>query len=281
MAKSDERLYLPTTVKITGVVEETPTTATFQLAFPDGPRPDFKCGQFGEFGVYGAGEATFCLASPPARDGLEITIKEVGKVTRAFHNLNEGDLVTFRGPYGNWFPYDDLKGKKLLFIGGGIGQAPLRGLLWTCLENRGDFDEIELIYAAREECELVYERELVQFEERDDINVTLALDPVCPGEVIPGWRGRTSFVPPILEEERPSPENRVVITCGPPIMIKLVAQCLLDKLGYEPGQIWTTLEMRMKCGVGKCGRCNIGSTYVCKDGPVFNYEQILSFPKEF
>jgi sulfhydrogenase subunit gamma (sulfur reductase) len=261
MGNNSERLYVPQLVRVAAVADETPTTKTFQLAFDDGSRPDFKCGQFGEFGIYGAGESTFCLASPPSRDGLDITVKEVGKVTRAFHNLNEGDLVTFRGPYGNWFPYDDFKGKKLLFIGGGIGQAPLRGLLWTCLENRGDFDEIELIYAAREECELVYERELLELEERDDITVTLALDPVCPGEPIPDWRGRTSFVPPI--------------------MIKLVAKCLLDKLGYAPGQIWTTLEMRMKCGLGKCGRCNIGSTYVCKDGPVFNYEQVLSFPREF
>ena len=281
MVNNLEHLYVPRLVRVATIVDETPSTKTFQLAFEDGPRPDFKCGQFGEFGIYGVGESTFCLASPPSRDGLDITVKDVGKVTRAFHNLNEGDLVTFRGPYGNWFPYDDFKGKKLLFIGGGIGQAPLRGLLRTCLENRDDFDEIDLIYAAREECELVYERELVEFEERDDIGVTLALDPVCPGELIPGWRGRTSFVPAIMEEERPSPENRVVITCGPPIMIKLVANSLLDKLGYTPGQIWTTLEMRMKCGLGKCGRCNIGSTYVCKDGPVFNYEQILSFPQEF
>jgi NAD(P)H-flavin reductase len=277
-----DKLYLPTPLRVTGIVEETPTTNTFRLAFPeDVPRPDFTCGQFGEFGLYGAGESTFCLASPPSTEGLEITVKEVGKVTRAFHNLNEGDVVTFRGPYGNWFPYDEFRGKDLLFIGGGIGQAPLRGLLWTCLENRRDFGEIDLIYAAREECELVYERELVEFEGRDDINVILALDPVCPGEVIPGWRGRTSFVPPILEEERPSPRNRVVITCGPPIMIKLVARCLMDKLGYAPGQIWTTLEMKMKCGVGKCGRCNIGSTYVCKDGPVFSYEDVLAFPQEF
>ncbi len=281
MENSAERLYVPRLVRIAGVVAETPTIKTFQLSFEDGDRPDFKCGQFGEFGVYGVGEAAFCLASPPSRDGLEITVKEVGKVTRAFHNLNEGDAITFRGPFGNWFPYDDFKGKELLFIGGGIGQAPLRGLLWTCLDNRGDFEHIDLIYAAREECELVYERELVAFEGRDDIDVTLALDPLCPGEPIPGWRGRTSFVPPILEEERPSPDNRVVITCGPPIMIKLVAKSLMEKLDYAPGQIWTTLEMRMKCGVGKCGRCNIGSVYVCKDGPVFNYEHILSLPQEF
>ncbi|NIT36661.1 MAG: hypothetical protein GTN49_09200 [candidate division Zixibacteria bacterium] len=281
MGNNSERLYVPRLARVAAVVDETPTIKTFRLAFDDGPRPDFKCGQFGEFGIFGVGEATFCFASPPDREYLEITVKNVGKVTRAFHNLNEGDVITLRGPYGNWFPYDDLKGKKLLFIGGGIGQAPLRGLLWTCLENRGDFEQLDLIYAAREECELVYERELVEFEGRDDLAVTLALDPVCPGEPIPGWRGRTSFVPPILEEERPSPEDRVVITCGPPIMIKLVAKSLLEKLDYAPGQIWTTLEMKMKCGLGKCGRCNIGSVYVCKDGPVFNYEQILSFPKEF
>jgi len=281
MPPDTEHIYEPRLLRVAGLVEETPTTSTFQLAFEDGPRPDFKCGQFGEFGLYGVGEATFCLASPPHWEGLEITVKEVGKVTRALHNLNEGDQITFRGPYGNWFPYEELKGKKLLFIGGGIGQAPLRGLLWKCLENRGDFEQIDLIYAAREECELVYERELVAFEGRDDMGVTLALDPVCPGETIPGWRGRTSFVPPILEEERPSPENRVVITCGPPIMIKLVAKTLTETLGYDPAQIWTTLEMRMKCGLGKCGRCNIGSTYVCKDGPVFTYEQVLAFPQEF
>jgi len=276
-----DKLYLPRTTRVAEIVDETPTTKTFKLAFEDGARPDFKCGQFGEFGIYGVGEATFCLASPPNRDGVEITVKNVGKVTRAFHNLNPGDAVTFRGPFGNWFPYDDFKGKKLLFIGGGIGMAPLRGLLWTCLERRDDFEAVELLYAAREECELVYLYELEQFEKRADMRVTLALDPVCQGEEIPGWRGRTAFPPAILEEENPSPENRVVITCGPPIMIKLVAKSLMEKLGYSPGQIWTTLEMRMKCGLGKCGRCNIGSVYVCKDGPCFSYEQVLAFPLEF
>ncbi len=276
-----EHLYKPRLVRVVGIVDETPTTKTFQLAFEDGPRPDFHCGQFGEFGVFGAGEATFCLASPPAGEAFEITVKAVGKVTRAFHNLNEGDLATFRGPYGNWFPYDDFAGKDLLFIGGGIGLAPLRGLLATCLDNRGDFGDIKLIYAAREECELVYEREITELEGRDDVDVILALDPVCQGEAIPGWRGRTSFVPPIIEEERPSAAGRVVVTCGPPIMIKLVAKTLLESLSFGPEQIWTTLEMKMKCGLGKCGRCNIGATYVCKDGPVFNYEQILALPQEF
>jgi len=277
----NENLYRPRLVRITDVVDETPTIKTFRLAFDDGDRPDFKCGQFGEFGVYGAGEAPFCLAAAPAHPGLEIAVKRVGKVTRAIHNLNPGDVLTFRGPFGNWFPYEDFKGRKLLFIAGGIGLAPLRGLLWTCLEHRADFEAVDLIYAAREECELVYMREVEEFEKRADMKVTLALDPVCGPDLIPGWRGRTSFVPPILEEERPSPANRVVITCGPPIMIKLVAKSLLNALGYEPRQIWTTLEMRMKCGLGKCGRCNIGATYVCKDGPCFSYDQVLAFPQEF
>lgn len=276
-----EHLYLPRHATVAKVVDETPTTKTFHLDFPAGDRPDFRCGQFGEFGVYGAGEATFCLASPPARPGLDITVKNVGKVTRAFHNLNEGDTVSFRGPYGNWFPYEEFRGKDLYFVGGGIGLAPLRGLLWTALENRNDFGEITLLYAAREECELVYEYELVELEDRKDVKLILALDPVCPGEPIPGWRGRTAFPPAILEEENPAPQNMIVITCGPPIMIKLVAKTLTEKLGFAPNQIWTTLEMRMKCGLGKCGRCNIGSTYVCKDGPCFSYDQILSLPQEF
>jgi len=276
-----DKLYKPQIVRLTEVVEETPTIKTFKLAFEDGERPAFQCGQFGEFGVYGAGEATFCLASAPSRPGAEITVKKVGKVTKAIHNLNPGDVLTFRGPFGNWFPYDALKGKKLLFIGGGIGLAPLRGLLWTCLENRKDFAAVDLLYAAREECELVYLNDIEEFEKRSDMKVTLALDPVCEGEAIPGWRGRTAFPPAILEEERPDPKNRIIITCGPPIMIKMVAKSLIEKLGYEPKQILTTLEMRMKCGLGKCGRCNIGSIYVCKDGPCFSYDQILSFPQEF
>lgn len=277
----DGGIYLPRQTRVVEVIDETPTTKTFRLSFEDSPRPEFKCGQFGEFGIWGVGEATFCLASPPEREDLDITVKKVGKVTRAFHNLNPGDVVTFRGPFGNWFPYEEFKGKKILFIGGGIGLAPLRGLLWTCLRHREDFEAVDLIYAAREECELVYERELSEFEKRDDMNVILALDPVCEGEPIPGWRGRTSFIPPILEEEKPSPVNRIVVTCGPPIMIKLVAASLIEKLGYDPAQIWTTLEMRMKCGLGKCGRCNIGPVYVCKDGPCFSYDKILSLPQEF
>ncbi|RLA94945.1 MAG: hydrogenase, partial [Deltaproteobacteria bacterium] len=167
-----------------------------------------------------------------------------------------------------------MKGKKILFIGGGIGLAPLRTLILFMLDNRDDYDDITIIYGARTPPDLCYKDELKEWEKRPDVNLILTVDAEYPG-----WDKRIGFVPTVLDEVAPSPENTIAITCGPPIMIKFVLQGL-SKLNFKDDQIITTLEKRMKCGIGICGRCNIGSMYVCKDGPVFSLSQLKKLPSE-
>jgi sulfhydrogenase subunit gamma (sulfur reductase) len=276
-----ENIYQPHIMIIDDITVETPDVKTFRLKFQDPElEPDFsfKAGQFGEFSLFGEGEATFCIASSPTRKGyIECTVKRTGKVTDAMHKLDVGDPIGFRGPYGNWFPIDELKGKDLIFIGGGIGLAPLRSLIRNCLDLREDFGKITILYGSRTVADLVYKQELAEWEKRDDITLIKTVDPGGEG---PDWNGRTGFVPVVMRDIYLSSDNSTALTCGPPIMIKFVIQGL-DSMGFSPTQIITTLEMKMKCGLGKCGRCNIGKYYVCKDGPVFTYAQIYELPNEF
>jgi sulfhydrogenase subunit gamma (sulfur reductase) len=230
------------------------------------------------FSVFGRGEAPFGIANSPTRDEyIECSVKRVGRVTDALHELNEGDEVGFRGPYGRPFPIEKMQHKNLVFVGGGIGMAPLRSLLWNCLDRRDQFGDITVVYGARSTADLVYQRELQEWSAREDVDIVLTVDPGGEDEQ---WQGEIGFVPTVLEKVDPSPQNAMVITCGPPIMIKFVLVSL-SKMGFAPEQIITTLEMKMKCGLGKCGRCNIGPAYVCKHGPVFSYEELMALPEEY
>jgi len=215
--------------------------------------------------------------SPTRNEFIECSIKRVGKVTAAFHELNVGDTVGFRGPYGNGFPIEDLRGKNLLFVGGGIGLAPLRSLIQNCLDTRENFSDITILYGARSTGDLVSKDELAEWKGMSGVATVLTVD---PGGEDDDWKGKVGFVPTILEEMKPSPDNSVLVTCGPPIMIKFVLASAA-KLGFTPEQIVTTLEMKMKCGLGKCGRCNIGPKYICKDGPVFTYAELNDLPNEY
>lgn len=273
-------LYLPNLATIERINQETPDIKTLKMVFQDKKLRNtftYKPGQFIELSVFGAGEAPFCLASSPTRNGyIECSIKKMGKVTQAIHELEEGEVVGIRGPYGNGFPVEELKGKNLLFVGGGIGLAPLRSLIWNVIDNRKAFKDITIIYGARSVADLVYKDELEEWGGNSGVNLTLTVD---PGGETKDWKGKVGLVPAILEEVNPSPGNAVVITCGPPIMIKFTL-ISLDKLKFAPEGIITTLERKMTCGLGKCGRCNIGPIYVCKDGPVFSYAQIKEFKEE-
>jgi NAD(P)H-flavin reductase len=170
-----------------------------------------------------------------------------------------------------------MRGKKLLFIGGGIGLAPLRSLIWNCLDLRDQFGDIAILYGARSVGDLVYKSELKDWRERPDVKTVYTVD---PGGQTPEWDGRVGFVPTVLTEMKPSPEATIVITCGPPIMIKFVLVSL-TQLGFPMESVITTLENRMKCGIGKCGRCNVGGKYVCKDGSVFRCSELTQLPQEF
>jgi len=270
--------YLPELGTVIKIIDETPNIKSFQVVLNDLEKMksfSFEPGQVGQLSLFGAGESTFVINSPPTRmEYLQFSVMKAGEVTSALHDLAEGDQVGVRAPLGNWFPYEQMKGKKILFIGGGIGLAPLRTLILFMLDNRADYGDITIIYGARTPNDLCYKDELKEWEARTDVNMILTVD-----NEFPGWDKRVGLVPNVLKEIAPSPENTVAITCGPPIMIKFTLQAL-SELKFNDEQIITTLEKRMKCGIGICGRCNIGSMYVCKDGPVFSLTQLKELPAE-
>ena len=274
-------IYLPQLATVTDLVDETPDTRTLRLELQDAAaraRFAFKAGQFGEYSVFGAGESTFCIASPPTRQGfIECSFKAVGKVTTALREVNIGDTVGFRGPYGNWFPVDDWKGNDIVFVAGGIGLAPVRCVIWNVLDRRDEFGDVTIVYGARSVEDLVYKRELQEWASRPDVRMVATVD---PGGQTAEWTGEVGYVTPVVEKTAPAAANAVAVLCGPPIVVKLTLP-VLAKLGFADEAIFTTLENRMKCGLGKCGRCNIGPVYVCKDGPVFTAAQLKQLPPEF
>lgn len=272
------RLYTPYLMEITEVREETPDVRTFHLRFLQPgmqERFTFQAGQFGLYSVFGEGESTFCIASPPTwKDRIECTFRNVGKVTDALAHREAGDVIGFRGPYGNRFPLERFEGKDLLFVVGGIALPPLRCLIWNVLDEREKYGAVRIVYGARSVADLVYKDELRQWEERSDVELVTTVD---PGGETPDWKGKIGFVPTVLDAWNPPAHNSLAFVCGPPIMIKY-SMPILEKLGFAHRDIYTTLENRMKCGVGKCGRCNIGGTYVCKEGPVFTWEEMQALP---
>lgn len=277
--------YLPlsVTIKKIAMENEARDLKTFDLVFndkKDAEKFKYTCGQFAEISVLGGGEAPIGIASSPMDENLvQFTVKKypTGVVTTALHNLCPGDKIGIRGPYGNGFPMKDFEGSNLVIIGGGFALTTLRSLTKYILheKNRARFKDITVLYGARSPGELIYKSELKQWEERDDINMHLTVD---KGDE--SWKGRVGLVPNVLREVAPSSENGIALVCGPLIMVKYTMLPLLD-LGFSPEKIFTSLEMRMKCGIGKCGRCNIGPKYVCKDGPVFTYEELQGLPNEY
>jgi len=276
-----ENIYKPYLMEIDNIVEETPDVRTYRLKFKNAEEAEkfaFKAGQFGEYSVFGEGESTFCVASSPTRKGyLECTFRKAGRVTNALANLEKGDTVGFRGPYGNTFPIEEWEGKNLLYIAGGIALPPMRCVIWNTIDLREKYKDITIVYGARSVADLVYKHELKEWAERPDIKLVTTVD---PGGQTPDWKGEIGFVPMVLEKVAPSSLNTIAILCGPPVMIKFTMP-VLKKLGFQDKDIYTTLENRMKCGFGKCGRCNVGKVFVCKDGPVFSYEQIKTLPEEY
>lgn len=281
MCIPDKNIYKPHLATIEEIIDETHDIRTFRLVFQDEQVREnftFRSGQFAEYSAFGYGESTFCIASSPTRKGhIECCFRAVGRVTDALRRLEVGDTVGVRGPYGNSFPIEEFFGKNLVFVAGGIALPPLRTLIWNALDQREKFGDITIVYGARTEADLVYKRELKEWQERSDVRLVKTVDPGGNG---PDWDGKVGFVPTILEEAAPKAENTIALVCGPPIMIKFTLP-VLEKLGFDDEQIYTTLENRMKCGLGKCGRCNVGNVYVCKDGPVFTAGQVKAMPQEF
>ena len=274
------RIYTPLAARVRELRVETPEVKTLRLIFQDkrvAEKFNFQPGQFVELSVAGEGEATFCLASSPEeKEYVECSVKRVGLVTEAIHRLDPDALVGLRGPYGNSFPLQRMEGRDLIFVAGGIGLAALRSMIKVVLPEAEKYGSILILYGARSVEDLVYREELEQWRSRKDVKTVLTVDPGGEGA---GWKGEVGFVPAILERLNPGRKNSTVITCGPPIMIRYVLAAL-DRMGFDPQEVITTLEMKMKCGLGHCGRCNVGPLYVCKDGPVFTYAQIREFMEQ-
>lgn len=261
-----ETLFLPTLVRIREIKPEIPAVATFRLPKPDGF--SHKPGQFLEVSFFGKGEVPISISSPPSYEELFLTIRNTGYVTQAIHSLKAGDMLGIRGPLGNSFPYEEYKGYDVMFVGGGIGLAPLRSLLWEMLYHREDFGKIFLLYGARTPSDLLYPWQYEEFE-KNGVEVLLTVD---RGDE--NWRGNVGVVTTLFEMVKIEPQRTVAYVCGPGIMIRFAMRDLIDKMGIAPHNCIATLERHMKCGVGKCGHCVIGEKYVCIDGPVFRYPQI-------
>lgn len=274
-------IYSPTKVRVTEVASETPDTVTLEMTFEDesyAKEFSFQPGQFCLLSAFGEGEAAFAIASSPKeKDKIRCSIKKVGKVTSVLATANPDEVFGFRGPYGNWFPLEEMKGKKILFVAGGIGFSAVKATLLSVLEKREDYADVTLVYGARSVADLVYKNDLEEYEKSSQLELVKTVD---PGGETGEWDGRIGFVPTVLEDMKIDPSNVAAIVCGPPIMIKLT-MAVLRQQGFKDTDIYTTLESRMKCGVGKCGRCNIGKVYVCKDGPVFTARQIAEFPPDY
>ena len=274
--------YLPAKAEIIDVVQETFSldldVKTFKVKFVDGSSMDFLPGQFVEFSVPGMGECPFGFASSPLeKDYFEITIKRTGKVTDAIHALHKGDFVWIRGPFGNTFPLELMEGNDLFFVAGGLGLAPLRPFILYALheQNRHKYGKIQMLLAARTSKDHVFAYEYDAWKSVQDTSIDLTID-----NPEPDWKELVGFPNMLVKDMQFDFSKMYAVLCGPPMMIKTVQVSLME-MGMPIDRLYTTLEMRMTCGIGKCGKCNIGKQYVCVHGPVFSLAELETMPGEY
>ena len=264
--------YLPKIASIRKVKPETYDTVTFTLQLDDPTERkafQYRPGQFVELSVFGAGEAPFCISSSGhGRDTFDLSVRKVGCVTDALHEMGEGGQVGVRGPLGNSFPFEEVEGKHILFVGGGIGLFPLRPQIQDVCRERDRFASVTVLYGARTPEDVVYRDELEEWQQQEGMTCLLTVDVGAEG-----WTGNVGVVGTLLQKVEIDVPNAVVFVCGPPIMIRFVVQDL-SGMGFGEDAIITTLERHMRCGIGKCNHCMIGDKWVCKDGPVFTYRQM-------
>ena len=273
----DHNTYIPRLAKIIEIKEEVGGARpikTFRTQFLNMNDFSFRSGQCAMLSVFGRGESMISISSSPLlKDYLQFSILKMGRVTSSLHEMQVGDIIGIRGPYGNNFPVEDWKGKNIIFIGGGIGLAPIWSVLNTALGKKGDYGDLMLIYGARTSKDLVFKEELEELKKKMPVHLSIDVEE-------PDWKEFVGFVPQNVTDKKPSPKNAIAVTCGPPIMIKFVIKAL-EELGFKDEQVYTTVENKMKCGIGKCGRCNIGFHYVCKDGPVYSWAELKKLPQEY
>jgi NAD(P)H-flavin reductase len=274
-------IYKPELAQLADVQQITATEKLFQINLPNDQDLGHNPGQFVMLSVLGVGEAPISITSSPSRSNgnFELCVRKVGDVTGALHAMQPGDKVGVRGPFGNGFPMDRMRGKDVLFAPGGLGLAPLRSLINQVLDERDEFERVIILYGAKRRSELLFRDELNEWVEHEDVECLLTVD--CEDED-EGWEPEQRLecnigvITTLFPQVELDAKNTVAITCGPPIMYRFVLMEMLDK-GIPESNIYLSLERRMKCGVGKCGHCQINSLYCCQDGPVFNYADIKGF----
>jgi sulfhydrogenase subunit gamma (sulfur reductase) len=281
--KNPKNPYLPMPVRIARVTEDTEDRSirSFLLEFlnkEDARGFDYLPGQFAELSIAGSGEIPIGIASSPTEGRqLLFTVSRAGVVTTRLHGMAEGEVMGVRGPLGRPFPLEELEGRNIVIIAGGFAVTTLRSAMVWLLhpEHRSRYGRITFIYGARTPGMLLYRRDWEEWRKRADVECLITVD-----QEAHGWEGEVGFVPQIVEQAAPDPENSAALVCGPPVMIRYT-QPVLDRLGWRPEQIFLSLENRMKCGVGVCGRCNVGPFYVCKDGPVLSKAELDCLPQEY
>lgn len=266
-----KNLYIPSPARIESIKDETEDTKTFKLRLlSQFESLEVKPGQFVMVGALGVGEAPISVSAPSDGETLQVTVRRIGRVTNALHEARAGDVLHVRGPYGRGWPLERVEDKDLILVGGGIGLAPLRPVVLSDLGAR----KVALFYGARVPSLLLYRDEFRAWGSRG-VEVNLTVD-----RPEPGWDGKVGVVTKLLEERKFDRDRSVAFVCGPPVMIKFTVRALLSK-GLRAGEVYVSLESRMRCGVGKCGHCHFGSKHVCLDGPVFSVEEVMSLPGEF
>ncbi len=274
----EQEALIPRVGVITEIRQDTPDVKTFRVVSTDGKKLfEHIPGQCAMLSVPGVSEAMISItSSPTVKEYMEFSVKKCGCLTTWLHATEPGQMITVRGPYGNGFPVDtDFKGKDLVFIAGGIGLAPLHSVINYCRANAKDYGKLQVIYGSRSKQDLVDYKEILDEWCKDpNMEVDLTID-----NPQPDWDGHVGFIPNYVKELNPD-LSKTILMCGPPIMIKFTLAGLKE-LGFKENQVYTTMELRMKCGIGKCGRCNIGNKYVCKDGPVFRFDQLDELPNEY
>jgi len=260
---------MPDLAKIEKITQETDTIKTFRLKFLNNKSFTFTPGQFIQLSVFGIGEVPISICSSAFNNEFfEITVRNVGSVTNALFRLNEGDLVGVRGPYGNGYPMNEFKYKNIVLVAGGVGLPPLKSIIEYVINSRNDFESLTLFYGAKNPLDIVYKNEFERWDKEKLLQLLITVD-----KPTPEWKGNVGVVTNLLNKIKMSKENTVAVICGPPIMMKFVIE-KLKKLGFKDEQIYMSMERMMQCGTGQCGHCNIGKKYVCKDGPIFRYDEL-------
>jgi sulfhydrogenase subunit gamma (sulfur reductase) len=268
--------YFPNLANIKEIIKETNNTNTYILEFFDKKLiNDFSWtpGQFMMLGIPGIGESAISISNTQNGNLVYLTIRNVGNVTNYLYNMKKGESINIRGPYGMGWPLEIAKGKDIIIVAGGMGIAPLRGLINHIINNRKNYGYLEIIYGARTPDDMIFKYEFNNWNKIKNSTLHLTADQVLESTPFECKIGLVTSCFPMMKTHH---RNAITLICGPEIMMRYAAKCL-ETIGFADEQIYLSLERRMKCGIGKCGHCQIGSKFVCKDGPVFNYADIKPF----